>query len=129
MIFQVDPSNGVPVYEQIVRQMTFSVACGALRTGELVPSVRQLAKDLAINPNTVARAYRQLQDSGVLQAMRGTGMQVANGAEKHCKSERIRFVSQRMRDIIREAQQGQLSDEEIIDLFQKEVSKSKRKKG
>ena len=66
MILQIDTSNGLAIYEQVVRQLKFAVASGKLRRGELVPSVRELSKQLAINPNTVSRAYRQLQDEDVL---------------------------------------------------------------
>ena len=61
MFFTIDPSNGLAIYEQIVRQVTFAVANETLKPGDLVPSVRELARELAINPNTVARAYRDLQ--------------------------------------------------------------------
>ena len=65
MLYHIDPSNGLAIYEQIARQVKFAVAQGALRTGDLVPSVRELAQTLAVNPNTVARAYRDLQSDGV----------------------------------------------------------------
>ena len=61
MFVHIDPSDGLAIYDQIVRQIKFAVAAGALATGELAPSVRELARDLAVNPNTVARAYQQLQ--------------------------------------------------------------------
>ena len=61
MFFAISAHNGVPIYEQIMRQVKFAVAAGLLGPGELVPSVRELARELVINPNTVARAYRELQ--------------------------------------------------------------------
>ena len=79
MFFTIDPSNGLAIYEQVVRQVVFAIAAGSLQAGDMVPSVRELARELAINPNTVARAYRQLQDDGVLQSVRGTGLAVAEG--------------------------------------------------
>ena len=80
MFFQIDPHNGLLIYDQIVRQIKFAVASGALKPGERVTSVRELARELAINPNTIARAYRQLQDDEVLVSVRGTGLEVATGA-------------------------------------------------
>ena len=68
MFLHIDPHNGLAIYDQIVRQIKFAVAGGVVRSGELVPSVRELARELAINPNTIARAYRQLQDDRVLEA-------------------------------------------------------------
>ena len=66
MFFQIDFGNGLAIYDQVVRQVKFAVAGEVLKEGELVPSVRELARELTINPNTVSRAYRQLQDDGVL---------------------------------------------------------------
>ena len=80
MFFQIDFGNGLAIYDQVVRQIKFAVAGEVLKEGELVPSVRELARELTINPNTVARAYRQLQDDGVLTSVRGTGLAVAAGA-------------------------------------------------
>ena len=79
MFFQIDFGNGLAIYDQVVRQVKFAVAGEVLKEGELVPSVRELARELTINPNTVARAYRQLQDDGVLTSVRGTGLAVAAG--------------------------------------------------
>ena len=117
MFFHIDPHNGLAVYDQVVRQVKFAVARGAIRTGELVPSVRELARDLAINPNTVARAYRQLQDDGVLQTIRGTGLAVAQGAPRQCRADRLRLVRQRVRHVLAEARQSGLDDKEIQQLI------------
>ena len=89
MFFQIDFQNGLAVYDQVVRQVKFAVAAKLLAEGSMVPSVRELAGELAINPNTVARAYRQLQDDGVLSPVRGTGLAVAAGACGRCQSERL----------------------------------------
>jgi GntR family transcriptional regulator len=70
---QLDPQSGVPVYRQIIDQVQGGVASGALRTGDQLPTVRQLAVDLAINPNTVVRAYRELELGGLLESNQGTG--------------------------------------------------------
>src|SRR3990172_5133872 len=100
MLFQVDAQNGLAVYDQIVRQVIFAVADGALRAGELVPSVRELARELAINPNTVARAYRQLQDDGVREPVRGTGLAVSSAAKRRCQSERTKLLSSRLQQVL-----------------------------
>ena len=92
MFLQIDPSDGLPIYDQIVRQVKFAVARKAIRPGERVPSVRELARDLAINPNTVARAYQQLQADGVLASVRGMGLEVAEGAVEPCCQERRRLI-------------------------------------
>lgn len=122
MLFHIDPHNGLAIYDQIVRQMKFAVADGVLRPGELVPSVRELARDLAINPNTIARAYRQLQDDRVLQTVRGTGLEVAGGAAERCRSERLKLIRNRLRQVLTEAKQSKLDVRELRQLIDKELA-------
>jgi GntR family transcriptional regulator len=123
MLFSIDHHNGLAVYDQIVRQVKFAVAQGAVRAGEMVPSVRELARELTINPNTVARAYRQLQDDGVLDAVRGTGLAVASGARRTCQAERTRLVRERLVSVLDEARHSGLSGEEIETLVRRELEK------
>jgi GntR family transcriptional regulator len=70
MFFSIDPHNGVAIYEQLIRQVKFGVAEGTLRPGQLLPSARILSQQLAINPNTINRAFQQLQLDGVLESIR-----------------------------------------------------------
>ena len=72
-LFALDLGSGVPVYRQIIDQVTGGMAAGALAAGDQLPTVRQLAVDLEINPNTVIRAYRELEIRGVLETHQGTG--------------------------------------------------------
>lgn len=123
MFFAIDPHNGVAIYEQIVRQVNFAVAGELLTTGELVPSVRQLARQLAVNPNTVARAYRQLQTDGVLESVRGTGLAVAAGAPKQCRSARTRLLRERIRQVLHEAKQSRLQPQDIRSLLEQELKR------
>src|SRR5688572_1022302 len=122
MLLHVDAGNGLAVYDQIVRQVKFAVADGALRSGELVPSVRELARELAINPNTVARAYRQLQDDGVLESVRGLGLSVAAIAGRQCQAERTRLIRARLRLVLEEALHSGLDSKEIENITQTEVA-------
>src|SRR5579871_948814 len=73
MIFRVNPSLGVPLYLQLIEQVKHALETGAIRSGEQLPSVRQMADDLVINPNTVVRAYRELQHEGVIELKHGSG--------------------------------------------------------
>ena len=123
MIIKIEPSNGLAIYEQVVRQLKFLIADGALRPGEYVPSVRELAKRLAINPNTVSRAYRQLQDDGVLESQRGMGLQVSHAAQKKCKADRLVLIRQRLRDALSEAMHSGLSADEISNITSDELKK------
>ena len=122
MFLHVDVRNGLAVYDQIVRQVKFAVADGALRSGDLVPSVRELARELAINPNTVARAYRQLQDDGVLETVRGTGLSIAAAARRQCQAERTKLIRARLRLVLEEALHSGLEPDDIESLMQDELA-------
>lgn len=113
MLFHVDPHNGIPIYEQIARHLKFRVADGSLQTGEHVPSVREMATRLAVNPNTVARAYRDLQGEGVLELDRGNGLAVTPGAPKLCRSARGEMIRDRMQSVFKEALQHGLTEDEL----------------
>jgi GntR family transcriptional regulator len=126
MFFAISAHNGVPIYEQIVRQVKFAVAGGLLAPGERVPSVRELARELVINPNTVARAYRELQTEGILEAVRGTGLEIAVGAERLCSDERLKLVRARLKDVFREARQSRLDVKQIRALVERELSALER---
>ncbi len=122
MVFlQIQPDNGLAIYDQIVRQVKFAIADQVVEPGERVPSVRELARQLTVNPNTVARAYRQLQDEGILESVRGLGLQVTTGAVRRCRSERIALIRARLQQVLAEAVQSGLAPEEILQLVQKEV--------
>jgi GntR family transcriptional regulator len=84
--------------------------------------VRELARELTINPNTVARAYRQLQADGVLQTVRGMGLEVAPEAVKHCRQERQRLIRGRLRQTLAEANRSGLDQDELRRLIDKELS-------
>ncbi len=124
MFLNIDPRNGMAVYEQIVRQVVYAVAVGSLSPGELAPSVRELARELAINPNTVARAYRQLQEDGVLEPVRGTGLAVTAGAPRRCREARQQLLGERIGQVVTEARQSGLSKPEVQRLFDGELRRS-----
>lgn len=124
MFWSIDPSNGIAIYEQIVRQVTFAIANGALGVGDLVPSVRDLARTLAVNPNTVARAYRELQAAGVLVPVRGTGLAVAPAAPPFCKKSRQHLVGERFGQVLREARQSGLDDESVRRIVEEELCRT-----
>lgn len=121
MFLHVDPDNGLAIYDQIVRQIKFAVATGALPPGEMAPSVRELARELAVNLNTVSKAYQQLQTEGVLENVRGMGLAVASGATKQCRGERIKLVQERLREALWEARQSGLDADEIQKLIASEM--------
>src|SRR4051812_16424844 len=105
ILLEVSPADGRPIYGQIADRVRFAVAAGILRPGDMVPSVREVSKQLVVNPNTVARAYRELQGEGLLDTVRGTGLQVADGAVERCRLARSEFVRDRLRAAVEEARQ------------------------
>src|SRR4051812_23385684 len=112
MLFHLNTLDDRPIYAQIADQVTFAVAGGILRPGDLVPSVRELSKQLVVNPNTVARAYRELQARELLEPVRGTGLQVTKDAPARCQAERRELVRQRLRLAIGEARRSELDPAE-----------------
>src|SRR5271155_124332 len=92
--FRLDPHSGVPVYRQLIDQVQGGMASGALSVGSQLPTVRQVAVDLAINPNTVMRAYREMEIRGLLDTQQGTGTFVADRKVEYSKDERDRQLAQ-----------------------------------
>src|SRR5262245_26346898 len=124
MLFDVRQDSTVPIYEQIVNQIIFGVASGSLVTGELIPSVRELAVKLTVHPNTVARAFMELERKGVLHAKRGRGMEVTSEASALCREERRSIVRERIRDALREAVSSALEPEAIRKLVEEELHRA-----
>ena len=122
MFFTIDFTDALAIYEQVVRQVKFAVAGGVIKAGELVPSVRELARELTINPNTVARAYRQLQAEGVLEPVRGTGLAVAEAAVEPCRVERVDLIRTRLRQVLAEAKRSRLDAAELRALVETEMA-------
>ena len=122
MFFQIDFGDTLPIYDQVVRQIKFAVAGGVLKEGELVTSVRELARELTINPNTVARAYHRLQDDGILASVRGTGLAVAAGAANRCREERVELIRLRLEQVFAEAKQSRIDPHKLRELVEQQLA-------
>jgi GntR family transcriptional regulator len=92
--FRLDTHSGVPVYRQLIDQVQGAMAMGALRPGDQLPTVRQVAVELEINPNTVLRAYREMEIRGILDTQQGTGTFVAERETEQASGERDRQLTQ-----------------------------------
>src|SRR5262245_19765526 len=112
--FRLDPGSGVPVYRQLIDQVRAGVACAALQTGDQLPTVRQLAVDLAINPNTVLRAYRELELGGLLETQQGMGTFITRKKVKQDEAERERQLSQLVGEFLARAGAAGFSLEELL---------------
>ncbi len=120
MRITVRPDSPVPIYEQIVSQVVFAVAAGDVRPGEELPSVRELAQQLVLNPNTVARAYQELEKCGVFEPRRGQKMVVAADGPKWCRERRKEIVRGRVREALREAASAGLTADDVHDIVDDE---------
>lgn len=121
MLIHVNTASGVPTYLQIETQVKHYVAAGALVPGNALPSVRKLAADLRVSPNTVARAYQDLERDGVLRTVPGGRTYVADSTPRLLKTEKIRRLRPYARQIAVEGKQLQLDPLEIIQLVRQEL--------
>lgn len=123
MFFDLQPDGPVPIYEQLVAQVIYGVASGAVEPGALIPSVRELAERVLVHPNTVARAFQELERQGVVTPRRGRGMEVTAAAPALCRARRQELVRERIRAALREAAASALAPEQIRKLVDAELSR------
>ena len=114
MQLSIDTKSGVPFYRQIIEQVKFAMARGDLSPGDRLPTVRQLAVDLSINPNTVIRAYRELEIAGMLDTQQGSGTFVANHRPDIDGVERQRMLDQILTDMLARASDYGLTLDEVL---------------
>ena len=115
VLIRVDPSSSVPVFQQIVEEVKSAIARGHYARGEMIPSVRQMAAQALVNPNTVARAYRELERDRVLYTRRGLGVFVSDDAAKICHGDRREALHGRMAELAAEAGRAGIPEKEIRD--------------
>src|SRR5437588_4071959 len=113
--FRLDVQSGVPVYRQIIDQVTGGLAAGTLRPGDQLATVRQLAVDLAINPNTVIRAYRELEIRGVLETQQGTGTFISRQKVQRDDAERERRLNQLVGEFMARAGSAGFTVDEVLE--------------
>jgi GntR family transcriptional regulator len=123
LFINVDPSSGLPIYLQIAQQIKTAVAMGRLQLEEPLPSVRQLAVELAVNPNTVARAYLDLEIEGVIYKRQGAGTFVSGQGVEMSKAERRRVLGELLEKALVEGINLGLSERELRDAFERMLEK------
>jgi GntR family transcriptional regulator len=126
--FSLDTASGVPVYRQIMDQVMGGIAAGALKPGEQLPTVRQLAVDLAVNPNTIVRAYRELEFRGVLDTQHGTGTFITERKLKRSDVERQRQLNQLVGDFVARAGAAGFTLDELLEQLHDLQTESPSKK-
>lgn len=127
MLFHIDPSNGIPIFLQIINQVKYKVATGAAKEGDRLPSVRELASNLRINPNTVAKAYTELEREGIIKTRRGLGCYIAEKSVIIKKEERLKIIHAMLERLFTEAFHLDISNEEVETLFQAQLNQRRKR--
>src|SRR3954471_24340122 len=122
MQIHISTADGVPIYLQIVNQIKYLVSSGRLAVGEELPPIRTLAEQLVVNPNTVARAYRELEAIGIVEKRRTAGTYVSDQGSPLARRERLKILSERVDALLAEARQMDVSFEELMRLAERRHS-------
>ena len=116
MQLHVSLNDGVPIYQQVVNQIKYLVASGRLNEGDQLLPVRKLAEQLIVNPNTVARAYRELEGEGIVESRRGSGVFVTAGVSPLAKREQNKILHERIDTLLAEAAHLKVDVDSVVKL-------------
>ena len=119
MQIHISTADGVPIYLQIVTQVKYLVASGRLAAGEELPPIRVLAEQLVINPNTVARAYRELETAGIVEKRRTAGTYVSENGSPLARRERMKILADRVDALLAEAEQLAVTFDDLVKLTER----------
>jgi GntR family transcriptional regulator len=117
MQIHISSGEGVPIYLQIVNQVKYLVASGRLAPGEELPPIRVLAAQLVVNPNTVARAYRELELAGIVEKRRTAGTYVSAAGSPLARRQRLKILTERIDALLAEARQMDIDTDTVVDLI------------
>ena len=129
MQIHIAQGDGVPIYQQIVNQVRYLMAAGRLAVGDELPAIRVLAERLVVNPNTVARAYRELEAAGLVEKRRTAGTYVSGAGSPLLREERLKILGARIDALLAEAAQLDVGIEEVIDLIGRRHAALRPEKG
>ena len=122
MLLRTNPSSGVPIYLQLMEQVKHAIETGAIRAGEQLPGIRPLAEELVINPNTVAKAYRELEHEGVIEIRHGAGAFVSAATRAKKATDALRAGQTLVAGTVEKLRARGVTDEEIRRLFEAELA-------
>jgi GntR family transcriptional regulator len=122
VLLRPNPASGVPIYLQLMEQVKHAIETGALRPGEQLPGIRPLAEELVINPNTVAKAYRELEHEGVIELRHGAGAFVGDNARARKSADALRAGQTIVATAVERLRARGVTDEEIRRLFEAELA-------
>jgi GntR family transcriptional regulator len=119
MLIKINPKSALPIYHQIAEEIRRTVAAGRLRPGDQLPSVRELATQLLVNPNTVARVYRDLEQEGLLETRRGQGTYISAAAVALAEPAREKLITEQLKKAAQEARAYGLAPEATLEIFRR----------
>lgn len=122
MLENIDIHSSVAVYVQIENHIQFAISSGQLKATDQLPSVRELSERLGVNPNTVAKAYRDLEVMGLLYTRRGMGVFINKGIEAKCREECRRRIIRRFHEVVSESKAAGMSKKDIVEVIDKSYS-------
>jgi GntR family transcriptional regulator len=129
LLLRPNPSSGVPIYVQLMEQVKHAVETGALRPGEQLPGIRPVAEELVINPNTVAKAYRELEHEGVIELRHGAGAFVSANARARKLTEKVLAGQAIVAGVVERLRKSGVTDDEIRRLFEAELANLRKTGG
>lgn len=129
MLFRLNPSVGVPIYLQLMEQVKHAIETGALQPGDQLPGIRPLAEELVMNPNTVAKAYRELEHEGVIELRHGAGAFVTANARAGKLADKWKLAQSVVASAVEKLRAQRLSEEEIRRLFEAELARRGGRRG
>jgi len=121
MLFKPNPSSGLPIYLQLMEQVKYGIETGALRPGEELPGIRRVAVELVVNPNTVAKAYRELEHEGVIELRQGAGAFVVQSARARVVTQKLRNARPVLSALVAKLREIGLGEEEMRRWFEAEL--------
>src|SRR3977135_1106621 len=122
MLFRVNPSSGMPLYIQLMEQVKHAIETGSLKSGDQLPTIRKVAEDLVMNPNTVVRAYRELEHEGGLELKHGSGAFIKESA--HGRAGLVRKAQALVQSAIERLAQMGLTEDELRRVFENELAQA-----
>jgi GntR family transcriptional regulator len=124
--FYIDPHSGIPIYRQMMDQVKYYAASAILKPGDMLPSIRQLSRDLSVNPTTIVKAYSELQHEGVIELRHGKGVFLSEASRRMTAPERIAALRRIARQLSVEALQMGVSDQDVLRVVKEELEQLRK---
>jgi GntR family transcriptional regulator len=124
--FHIDPHSGIPIYRQLMDQVKYYTASAVLKPGDMLPSIRQLSRDLSVNPTTIVKAYSELEHEGVIELRHGKGVFLAEASRRMTAQARVAALRRPARQLAMEASQMGISEQEVLRVVKEELEQLRK---